>query len=188
MKQIAGTAVMSIEDLKTLLFPIKKRTRNVKPLTIEQHEAMLERMKNMRKISLETRKRKKETKEKKEEMKNNITETPSINELRNITETPSINELRNKTEDDIIIQAKNQIIDTFENILNHFETFEGIYNCNLLMTSDQIFDLETKYNNLLTKLLEKKCEENFNSLNEKFNSLNENLNSLNEKFNSLNSK
>jgi len=176
MKQIAGTAVMSIEDLKTLLFPIKKRTRNVKPLTIEQHEAMLERMKNMRKISLETRKRKKETKEKKEEMKNNITETPSINELRN------------KTEDDIIIQAKNQIIDTFENILNHFETFEGIYNCNLLMTSDQIFNLETKYNNLLTKLLEKKCEENFNSLNEKFNSLNENLNSLNEKFNSLNSK
>jgi len=152
MKKLAETAVVSIEDLKTLLFPIKKRTRNIKPLTIEQHEAMLEKMKNMRKIALETRIK---NKEKKEEMKNNITEIPSINELRN------------KTEEDILIQAKNQIIDTFENIIKHFENFEGIYNCNLLMTSDQIFDLETKYKNLetkynilSTKLVENKCNEN----------------------------
>ena len=132
MKQIAGTAVMSIEDLKTLLFPIKKRTRNVKPLTIEQHEAMLERMKNMRKISLEARKRKKE---KKAEMENN--------QIKNITEKPII-----VAEPNFFDLSTKLVENKFNELENTYNIFYNMYNDNLNIISDQFYDLETKYNNL----------------------------------------
>ena len=106
-----------------------------------------------------------------------------MKKMRDMRTIPNINKGSNKKEEDILIQAKNQIIDTFENILNHFETFEGVYNCNLLMTSDQIFDLETKYKNLETKYTN--LNENLNSVNENLNSVNEHLNELIEGYNNL---